>query len=112
MTGLITAAPAAKSSNSPRLLRRLPSALLVLLQNLIKGVTKGFEYKMRLVYAHFPISINITDENERVEIRNFLGEKLVRTVHMLAGEAAQLVEWDVGFMKFKVFLVNICPSVN
>lgn len=84
----------------------------MLLQNLIKGVTKGFEYKMRLVYAHFPISINITDENERVEIRNFLGEKLVRTVHMLAGEAAQLVEWDVGFMKFKVFLVNICPSVN
>ena len=47
---------------------------------------------MRLVYAHFPISINITDENERVEIRNFLGEKLVRTVHMLSGRAAQWVD--------------------
>ena len=27
--------------------------------NMITGVTKGFEYKMRLVYAHFPININI-----------------------------------------------------
>lgn len=40
--------------------------------NLIKGVTKGFEYKMRLVYAHFPININIEDKGTRVEIRNFL----------------------------------------
>ena len=26
---------------------------------MITGVTKGYEYKMRLVYAHFPININI-----------------------------------------------------
>jgi large subunit ribosomal protein L9e len=37
-------------------------------------VTQGFEYKMRLVYAHFPININIEDKGGRVEIRNFLGE--------------------------------------
>lgn len=29
---------------------------------MITGVTKGFEYKMRLVYAHFPININIESE--------------------------------------------------
>jgi large subunit ribosomal protein L9e len=54
-------------------------------QNLIKGVTKGFEYKMRLVYAHFPININIEEGGKLIEIRNFLGEKRVRTVRMLAG---------------------------
>jgi large subunit ribosomal protein L9e len=53
--------------------------------NLIKGVTKGFEYKMRLVYAHFPINVNIEDKGARVEIRNFLGEKRVRNVKMLPG---------------------------
>jgi large subunit ribosomal protein L9e len=53
--------------------------------NLIKGVTQGFEYKMRLVYAHFPININIEDKGTRVEIRNFLGEKRVRDVKMLPG---------------------------
>ena len=58
---------------------------LVTLQNMIKGVTKGFEYKMRLVYAHFPINANITDDGTIVEVRNFLGEKRVRIVKMLPG---------------------------
>lgn len=53
--------------------------------NLIKGVTKGFEYKMRLVYAHFPININIEGDGKTIEIRNFLGEKRVRIVKMLPG---------------------------
>jgi len=43
--------------------------------NSIFGVTSGFQYRMKSVYAHFPINI-ITVENGRgVEIRNFLGEK-------------------------------------
>jgi len=54
-------------------------------QNMITGVSKGFEYKMRLVYAHFPININIDGKGGKVEIRNFLGEKRVRIVTMLPG---------------------------
>ncbi|KAF5833159.1 ribosomal protein L9 component of cytosolic 80S ribosome and 60S large subunit [Dunaliella salina] len=53
-------------------------------QNLIVGVTKGFQYKMRLVYAHFPININI-EGGSTLEIRNFLGDKRVRVVKMLPG---------------------------
>uniref|UniRef100_A0A7S0RKG0 Large ribosomal subunit protein uL6 alpha-beta domain-containing protein n=1 Tax=Chlamydomonas leiostraca TaxID=1034604 RepID=A0A7S0RKG0_9CHLO len=54
-------------------------------QNLITGVTKGFEYKLRMVYAHFPVNINIEAKGTVVEIRNFLGEKRVRVVKMLPG---------------------------
>ncbi|KAK9707939.1 60S ribosomal protein L9B, partial [Basidiobolus ranarum] len=56
-----------------------------LIQNMIIGVTKGFEYKMRFVYAHFPINVNISDDSKDVEIRNFLGEKVIRRVKMLDG---------------------------
>lgn len=45
--------------------------------NLIIGVTQGFRYKMRFVYAHFPINASITNNNKSIEIRNFLGEKKV-----------------------------------
>lgn len=45
--------------------------------NLIVGVTQGFRYKMRFVYAHFPINASITNGNTAIEIRNFLGEKKV-----------------------------------
>merc|ERR1740129_1619844 len=55
------------------------------ISNLFDGVMKKFEYRMRLVYAHFPININITNGGQVIEIRNFLGEKIVRTVNMLPG---------------------------
>ena len=44
-----------------------------LINNLIIGVTKGYKYKMRYVYAHFPINVNTEKNNETglymVEIR-------------------------------------------
>jgi hypothetical protein len=60
-------------------------------QNLIKGVMYGFEYKMRLVYAHFPINANIDGDGKRIEIRNFLGERRVRVVTMLPGAGSACV---------------------
>merc|ERR1712151_341072 len=55
------------------------------IQNLFDGVEKKFVYKMRLVYAHFPINANIVNGGKTVELRNFLGEKIVRTVNLLPG---------------------------
>ncbi|KAK3100514.1 hypothetical protein FSP39_021140 [Pinctada imbricata] len=55
------------------------------IENMIKGVTKGFLYKMRSVYAHFPINCAVADAGKTVEIRNFLGEKIIRRVNMLNG---------------------------
>ena len=48
-------------------------------------MVQGFSYKMRAVYAHFPINCIIQEEGHAVEIRNFLGEKTVRHVKMLEG---------------------------
>ncbi len=45
-------------------------------QNMIKGVTKGFTYRMKVVYAHFPITVKPSPE--RVVIENFQGEKTPR----------------------------------
>ena len=46
---------------------------------------QGFRYKMRAVYAHFPINMTMNDDGTVVDIRNFLGEKYTRTVHMRSG---------------------------
>merc|ERR1712157_538463 len=54
-------------------------------ENMMKGVTLGFLYKMRAVYAHFPINIAVSNNDTHVEIRNFLGEKFTRHVDMLPG---------------------------
>jgi len=47
------------------------------------------QYKMKFVYAHFPINYNVTDgptgKNTVLEIRNFIGEKLTRRITMQPG---------------------------
>ena len=57
------------------------------IENMITGVTKGYKYKMRFCYAHFPINVTSVKNAGRdtVEIRNFLGEKQVRRVQLLDG---------------------------
>jgi large subunit ribosomal protein L9e len=52
-------------------------------ENMIIGTTRGFLYKMRFVYSHFPINVSTSGEN--VEIRNFLGERRVRKVKLPEG---------------------------
>merc|ERR1711963_573055 len=55
------------------------------INNMAVGVTSGFRYKMRTVYAHFPINMIVKEDGSRVEIKNFLGEKKLRQVDMLEG---------------------------
>mmetsp|Transcript_35943 Transcript_35943/g.41007 ORF Transcript_35943/g.41007 Transcript_35943/m.41007 type:complete len:195 (+) Transcript_35943:98-682(+) len=53
------------------------------IDNMFVGVTRGFLYKLRFVYSHFPINVTMAGGN--VEIRNFLGEKRVRKVKLPEG---------------------------
>lgn len=62
-----------------------------LISNLITGVTKGYKYKMRYVYAHFPINVNVIEKegSKFVEIRNYLGDKKVRVVPVRHGVSVE-----------------------
>ena len=53
--------------------------------NMIDGVTKGHKYKMKPVYAHFPITLTVLDKGKTLEIRNFVGERQVKKVIMTPG---------------------------
>merc|ERR1712182_107995 len=86
--------------------------------NMITGVTKGFKYKMRLVYAHFPINLTLDEKGKKLEIRNFLGEKKVRSIEMLDGvvcERSTTVKDELILTGINVELVSrsaalICQS--
>lgn len=58
-----------------------------LIDNMITGVTRGYKYKMRYVYAHFPINVNVVEQDGKkfIEIRNYLGDKKVRLVPVREG---------------------------
>ncbi|MCQ1535523.1 50S ribosomal protein L6 [Methanosarcina sp. KYL-1] len=53
------------------------------IRNMVKGVNEGFEYKMTVVYAHFPMQVKV--EGNTFVIGNFLGEKKPRVAKILGG---------------------------
>merc|ERR1711879_43186 len=55
------------------------------IENMINGVIYGYKYKMKSVYAHFPINITCSENGTVVDVRNFLGEKIVRRIRMRPG---------------------------
>jgi large subunit ribosomal protein L6 len=73
------------------------------INNMIKGLTEGFEYKMKTVFSHFPIKTSV-DSNEFV-IQNFLGERSARRAKILEGVTVEVKGDDVtvqGIDKEKV----------
>jgi large subunit ribosomal protein L9e len=70
---------------------------------------------MRLVYAHFPINVTTTNEGKEVEIRNFLGEKIIRRVKMLDGvkiERSEKVKDELVLTGNNLELVSQSGSSN
>ncbi|KAI5187301.1 large subunit ribosomal protein L9e [Nematocida homosporus] len=61
-----------------------------LINNMIIGCTKGFSYKMKAIYKHFPITVLIENEGKRVVIKNFLGSKCDRIIDMRGSAVARL----------------------
>ncbi|MFH1106729.1 MAG: 50S ribosomal protein L6 [Candidatus Micrarchaeota archaeon] len=52
--------------------------------NVAEGMAKPFEKKLQVVYAHFPVSIEV--KGKEVHVKNFLGEKVPRRAK-IAGNA-------------------------
>ena len=61
------------------------------IQNMIKGVTKGFTYKMKIVFSHFPITVKIQGKN--FTINNFTGERSPRNAKIM-GNTTVLIKGD------------------
>jgi large subunit ribosomal protein L6 len=61
--------------------------------NMIAGVTKGFEYRMKVVYSHFPIQLKAT--SSEVTINNFLGERRPRAAKVVPGAKVEVMKDEV-----------------
>ncbi len=46
------------------------------IKNLIKGVTEGYEAKLKICYSHYPCTAKV--EGDKLLIENFVGEKIPR----------------------------------
>ena len=72
-------------------------------KSMFRGVVEGYEYRMKVVYSHFPIQLK--QQGDRLEINNFLGEKQPRLAKILKGVTVKIGNDEVtltGIDKEKV----------
>lgn len=54
-------------------------------KNMMVGVTQGFSYTMKIVYAHFPVKVKFDKKSGYFLISNFIGEKSDRKARIHDG---------------------------
>jgi len=63
------------------------------IQNMISGVQKGFTYKIKIVFSHFPISVKV--QGQTVLVENFTGERRARKAKILGDVKVKVEAEDV-----------------
>jgi large subunit ribosomal protein L6 len=58
-----------------------------IIASMIKGVEKGHSYKLKIIFAHFPISVRV--KGKEVHVENFFGERASR-VSRIVGDATKV----------------------
>ena len=62
------------------------------INNLMKGAEANFIYKMKVVYAHFPMTVQVKDN--LVHIENFIGERNIRKAKIRGSKTKVTVDGD------------------
>ena len=68
--------------------KRMANTFRAHIENMIIGVTDGFEYQLKICSGHFPM--NVSKEGNKIVIKNFLGEKVPREANILDGVEANI----------------------
>lgn len=58
------------------------------IKNMIKGVTEGFSYELKICSGHFPMNVSVV--GQEVVVKNFFGENFPRKVPLREGTTVKV----------------------
>jgi len=70
----------------------LVNTLQSVINNMIKGSTNGFTYKLKIVFAHFPITVKI--KGKEISVDNFFGERSSRNSKIIGDDTKVTVQGE------------------
>ena len=81
------------AESDKRKIKSIVGTIVAHIGNMAKGVTKGYIYKLRLIYAHFPVTLKV--ESDKILIQNFLGEKTPRVAKIVGDTKVEVKGADI-----------------
>jgi len=63
------------------------------IRNMMDGVAKGYTYRLRVCYSHFPITVKV--EKDKVLVQNFLGGRTPKVAQILGDVQVKVEGSDV-----------------
>jgi large subunit ribosomal protein L6 len=73
----------------------LVGTALAHVRNMMRGVTSGFTYKLKIVYAHFPVTVKVNEKERKLTIDNFTGEKTPRVAKIIGSVKVKVVSDEI-----------------
>ncbi|TFG33269.1 50S ribosomal protein L6 [Candidatus Thorarchaeota archaeon] len=73
--------------------RALVGTVIAHLRNMQLGVTLGYEYEMKIVYSHFPITVE--QQGNIMIIKNFIGERGNRSANLIGDIDIRITEDEI-----------------
>lgn len=83
----------ASSELERKKIKALIGTLVAHMRNMIKGVTQGYTYKMKIIYSHFPMNVKV--EGGKVVTSNFIGERTSRVAKIIGNSQVNIQGQDV-----------------
>ena len=73
--------------------RALVGTVIAHVRNMMLGVQLGYEYEMKIVYSHFPITVEVQDKT--MIIKNFIGERGLRKARIVGDVDIRITEDEI-----------------
>jgi large subunit ribosomal protein L6 len=73
--------------------RALVGTVIAHIRNMMLGVQFGYEYEMKIVYSHFPITIEV--QGKSMIIKNFIGERGTRKARLVGDVQVRTTEDEI-----------------
>ncbi len=73
--------------------KALVGTVVAHVRNMMLGVRLGYEYEMKIVYSHFPISVERQDQT--MLIKNFIGERGMRKANLIGDIQIRTTEDEI-----------------
>ncbi len=68
--------------------KKIMGSLVAHIKNMMRGSAEGHSYTLKICSGHFPMNVSVS--GSKFTVKNFLGEKVPRTLHLKDGASVKV----------------------